>query len=84
MNGQTNVSIHFKALKEHLGRPPLLLKLIEGENLYLYLFISKQAVSAALVREEEKLQLLVYYVNKRLLDAETKYPKLENFALALL
>ena len=66
-----------------MGRPPLLSKLIEGENLYLYLFISKQAVSAALVREEEKLQLLVYYVNKRLLDVETKYPKLENFALAL-
>ena len=46
----------FLALKEHLGRPPLLSKPIEEENLYLFLVVSKEAVSAALVREEEKVQ----------------------------
>ena len=46
----------FQALKEHLGHPPLLLKPIYGEKLYLYLVVSKQAVSVALVREEEKVQ----------------------------
>ena len=67
----------FLALKEHLGRPPLLSKPIEGENLYLYLTVSMQTVSAALVREEEKVPWLVYYVSKRLLDADTRYAKLK-------
>ena len=45
----------FQALKENLGRPPLLSKLIEWEKLYLYLAISDEAVNATLVREEKKV-----------------------------
>ena len=45
----------FQALKEHLGRPSLLSKPIDGEKLYLYIAISKEAISATLVREEEKV-----------------------------
>ena len=58
-------------LKEHLGRPLLLSKPIVGEKLYLYLLVSKEAVSAALIREDERIQWPIYYVSKRLLDAET-------------
>ena len=53
-------------------------KPIDGEKLYLYLIVSKEAVSTALVREEKKVQWHVYYVSKRLLDAETQYPELEK------
>ena len=56
----------FLALKEHLRNPPLLSKPIEREKLYLYLAISEKVVSAALVKEEEKVQWLVYYMSKRL------------------
>ena len=73
----------FQALKEHLGRPPLLSKPIEGKKLYLYLVVFEEVVSVALVREEEKVQWPVYYVSKRLLDAETRYSELEKLALAL-
>ena len=45
----------FQALKEHLGRPPLLSKLIDGEKLYLYIIVSQEAVSATLFKEEEKV-----------------------------
>ena len=58
-------------LKEHLGRPLLLSKPIVGEKLYLYLLVSEEAVSAALIREDERIQWPIYYVSKRLLDAET-------------
>ena len=54
-----------------MGHPPLLSKPIDGEKLYLYLAISKEAVSVALAREEEKVQWHVYDIGKRLLDAET-------------
>ena len=74
----------FLAVKEHLGHPSLLSKPIEGEKLYLYLVVSKEAVNATLVKEEEKVQWPVYYVSKRLLDVETKYPKLEKLVLALM
>ena len=59
-------------------------KPIEGKTLYLYLAVSKEAVSAALVREEGKLQWHVYYASKRLLDAKTRYPELKKLALALM
>ena len=49
-----------------MGLPPLLSKPIEREKLYLYLIVSKEAVSATLIREEEKVQWLVYYISKRL------------------
>ena len=71
-------------MKQHLGHPPLLSKPVEGEKLFLYLIVSKEAVSIAMIREEERIQWLVYYVSKRLLDTETRYPKLEKRALALI
>ena len=37
-----------------------------------------------MVREEEKVQWLVYYVSKRLLDVETKYLELEKLAFVLM
>ena len=43
------------ALKEHLGCPLLLSKLIKGEKLYIYLVVSEEAISVALVKEEEKV-----------------------------
>ena len=54
------------------------------KKLYLYLYVSEEAISAALVREQEKLQWSVYYVSKRLLDAKTGYPEQEKLALTLM
>ena len=61
----------FQALKEHLGYSPLLSKPIDREKFYLYFVVFQEAVSTALVREEEKVPWPIYYVNKRLIDAET-------------
>ena len=58
-------------------------KPIEGEKLYLYFTVLKEAVSITLVWEEEKVQWLVYYVSKRPLDPETRYPELEKLTLTL-
>ena len=45
----------FENLKLHLSSPPLLNPAKPREELYLYLAISQAAVSAALVREEDRL-----------------------------
>lgn len=74
----------FQSLKAYLTSPPLLSKPIPGEDLFVYLAVSNSAVSSALIREELGAQHPVFYTSKALLDAETRYPKLEKLILALL
>lgn len=75
---------HLKSLSD-LSKPICdLSKSICGEHLYLYLAISANALSAARVREEQKVQSPVYYVSKRFTEAESRYPKLEKLAYCLL
>ncbi|CAL9022511.1 unnamed protein product [Prunus brigantina] len=73
----------FQSLKAYLTSPPLLSKPIPGEDLFVYLAVSNSAVSSALIREELGAQHPVFYTSKALLDAETRYPKLEKLILAL-
>ena len=54
----------FQELKRYLSNPSFLSSSKGGENLYLYLVVSTTAVSAALIREEAKKQLPVYYVSQ--------------------
>ncbi|XP_074360196.1 uncharacterized protein LOC141700299 [Apium graveolens] len=63
---------------------PLLAKPSPEDTLYLYLAVSEQAVSAVLVKEEQKLQKPVYYVSKVLHEAELNYSTTEKFALSLI
>ena len=74
----------FQELKRYLSNPPLLSPSKEGENLYLYLAVSATAVSAALIREEGKRQLLVYYVSQAFQRAKSRYPRIEKIAFALI
>ena len=53
----------FQELKHYLSNPPLLSSSKEGKNLYLYLAVSITVVSTALIQEEDKMRLLVYYVS---------------------
>ncbi|XP_024038334.1 uncharacterized protein LOC112097367 [Citrus clementina] len=73
----------FRNLKQYLQQAPLLSTPRDGDKLYLYLAISDRAASSVLVREEEGVQYPIYYTSKALLDAETRYPPLEKWALAL-
>ncbi|XP_074270977.1 uncharacterized protein LOC141594892 [Silene latifolia] len=73
----------FGELKQYLSTPPLHSKPEQGEPLYLYLSVTKAAVSAVLVREHGGMQKPVYYISKSLLPAETRYTSLEKLVLAL-
>ena len=73
----------FKELKAYLSTPPLLSPSQSGEELFLYLVVSPAAVSAALIREEEKVQKLVYYASRALRGAEERYSPMEKLAFAL-
>ena len=71
-----------KDLKAYLSSPSLLSPSKLGEELFLYLAISPTAVSAALVKEEEKVQKPMYYTSRALRGAEERYPLIEKLAFA--
>ncbi|KAI5328250.1 hypothetical protein L3X38_027647 [Prunus dulcis] len=75
--------VAFQSLKTYLTSLPLLSKPVPGEDLFVYLVVSNSAVSSALIREELGAQHPIFYTSKALLDAETRYPKLEKLILAL-
>ena len=74
----------FEDLKAYLTMAPLLSPSVVGEELYLYLAVTPHAVSSALIREEDKVQRLVYYTSKALRRAEGQYLQMEKLAFALI
>ena len=52
--------------------------------LYLYLVVSDKALSAVLVKQEDKVQKPIYYVSKVLYGAELNYSTIEKFTLAMI
>ncbi|KAK3012486.1 hypothetical protein RJ639_007937 [Escallonia herrerae] len=74
----------FDELKTYLTSPPLLSKPFPGEDLFLYLSVTEVAVSTVLVMEGDGVQKPIYYVSKVLQDVETRYPKIDRIALALI
>ena len=71
-------------MKKYLSSPPLLSPSVLGEELYLYIAVSQAAVSAALVRNDERSQRPVYFVSRAFRGAKERYPRMEKLALALI
>lgn len=69
-------------MKKYLVRAPILSALEPGEDLFMYLSVSKHVVSVVLMRDQG-IQQPVYYISKTLVNAETRYSPLEKLALAL-
>ena len=51
--------------------------------MFIYLAVGEEAVSAVLVREEDKVQKPVYYVSRALQGAEARYSMVERYVLTL-
>ena len=68
----------------YLVAAPLLSPSVMGEELFLYLVVTPHAVSLALIREEGKVQKLVYYTSKALRGVERQYPLIEKLAFSLI
>ena len=73
----------FEDLKAYLSSLPLLSPSKPGEELFLYLAVSPATVSAALIREEDKVQKPIYYASRVLRGVEERYPSMEKLAFAL-
>ena len=72
------------AIKQYLAEPPFLASTEPGETLFVYLAISDVSIGAALFKEDEnRKQRPLFFVNKFLADAETRYNHLKQATLAL-
>ena len=71
-------------MKHYLSNPPLLSLSKEGEDLFLYLAVSVTAISVALIREENKVQLSVYYASQAFQGAKARYLHIEKITFALI
>ena len=60
-------------LKQSLSQPYVLSRPVDWETLFLYLSVSIEAVSAALIRETHEGQNLVYFTSKALQGPEVRY-----------
>ena len=74
----------FQELKRYLSNPPFLSPSKEREDLFLYLAVLTTVVNAALILEENRVQLLVHYVSQAFQGAEAKYPHMEKIVFSLI
>ena len=76
--------VAFQEQKHYLSNLPLLSPSKEGKDMFPYLVVSTTIVSATLIREERRVQRLVYYVSQAFQGAEAKYPHMEKITFAMI
>lgn len=76
--------VAFEDLKKYLGSPLLLLKLVVGEELYIFLSISPFAITLVLVQDDARAQKLIYYMSKILRETKPQYAKAKKLVYALI
>ena len=74
----------FQELKHYLSNPSLLSPSNEGKDLFLYLAVSATTINATLIRQENRIQLLVYYISQAFQGAEARYPQIEKITFTLI
>ena len=76
-------ALAFQQLKEYLSYPPIMSNPEMDKVLFAYIVVAPHAVSLVLIRVNNSVQQLVYYVSKSLYKAEIHYLPLENAILAI-
>ncbi|GJU53452.1 reverse transcriptase domain-containing protein [Tanacetum coccineum] len=73
----------FKQMKWLIVELPMLVALVEKEELIVYLAAAKEMVSAVLMTEREAKQMPVYFVSMALRGPKINYTSMEKLVLAL-
>ncbi|GAU31015.1 hypothetical protein TSUD_393000 [Trifolium subterraneum] len=83
MRSSTSVK-EVQQLTEFLASPPILTRPIQGTPLHLYLAVSENAMSSALVQEINGEEKPVYFFSRTFRGAETRYQKIKRLSLAVI
>ncbi|MCI30020.1 hypothetical protein A2U01_0051229, partial [Trifolium medium] len=82
-NWTNKCEVAFQHLKKFLASPPILTRPQAGKPLQLYLVVSENAMSSALVQEVEGEEKPMYFVSRVFQGAEVRYQKIEKLSLAV-
>jgi len=70
-------------IKNYLVNPPVLVPPQQGKPFRLYLSTDGIVIGSALIQEFEGKKRVIYYLSRRLVDAETRYSAIEKLCLCL-
>jgi len=70
-------------IKNYLVNPPVLIPPQQGKPFRLYLSTNGMVIGSALIQEFEGKERVIYYLSRRLVDAETRYSAIEKLFVSL-
>jgi len=70
-------------IKNYLINPPVLIPPQQGKPFRLYLATDGMVIGSALIQEFEGKEHVIYYLSRRLIDAEIRYSAIEKLCLCL-
>ena len=73
----------FDNIKEYLSTPPVPVPPQQGMSFHVYLFVGDTSIASILVQLHEGQEKVIFYLSRRMLDAETRYPAIEKLCLLL-
>jgi len=73
----------FQQLKEYISWLPVMSRPEMDEVLFTYIAVASYPVSLVLIRVDNGVQMLVYYVSKSFHEAEVRYLPLKKAILAV-
>jgi ribonuclease HI len=73
----------FEEIKEYLSKPPVLVPPQQDRPFYVYLSVGDTSITSVVIQVHDDKERVVFYLSKRMLDAETRYPDIEKLCLCL-
>ena len=73
----------FDEIKEYLSKPPVLVPPQHDRPFYVYLSVGDTSIASVLIQKHDGQERVVFYLSRRMLDAETRYPEIEKLCLCL-
>jgi hypothetical protein len=73
----------FKEIKEYLARPLVLVPPQQDRPFYIYLLVGDSSIASVVVQVYDSKEKVMFYLSRRMLDMETRYPEIEKLCLYL-
>jgi hypothetical protein len=73
----------FEEIKEYLSKPSVLVPPQQDKPFYVYLSVGDTSIASVVIQVHDGKERVVFYLSRRILDAETGYPDIEKLCLYL-
>jgi hypothetical protein len=73
----------FEEIMEYLSKPPMLVPPQQDRPFYVYLSVGDTSIGSVVIQMHDSRERVVFYLSRRMLDAETRYPDIEKLCLCL-